>query len=91
MKTIKVTDWNDVPENFTGIVILKNGDKCWIKNKRLHRTDGPAIEYGKGTEVWYLERSDGSKYEGYYINEEPTTKEAAELYGHLFKEETFQE
>lgn len=31
------------------------GDKCWYLNGKLHREDGPAIEYlACGTKTWYL-------------------------------------
>ena len=26
----------------------------WYQNGKLHRTDGPAIEYADGTKFWYL-------------------------------------
>ena len=39
------------------------GTKMWQQNGRLHRTDGPAIEYASGTKEWYqngqLHRTDG--------------------------------
>ena len=33
-----------VPENFTGINILRNGSKFWRLNGQRHRVDGPAVE-----------------------------------------------
>ena len=30
------------------------GDKSWYLNGKLHREDGPAIEYANGTKYWYL-------------------------------------
>ena len=55
MKTIKVESWVDLPDNFTGTVELPNGDKFWYKKKKLHREDGPAIEYNDGSKVWSKE------------------------------------
>ena len=30
------------------------GTKWWFLNGKLHRVDGPAIEYANGTKWWYL-------------------------------------
>jgi hypothetical protein len=30
------------------------GDKYWYLNDKLHRVDGPAIEYANGSKFWYL-------------------------------------
>ena len=32
-----------------------NGDKEWFLNGKLHRVDGPAVEYADGTKHWYLD------------------------------------
>ena len=34
-------------------VIDINGNKKWYKGNKLHRTDGPAIEYADGDKLWY--------------------------------------
>jgi hypothetical protein len=43
------------------------GTKEWRQNGRLHRTDGPAIEYANGTKLWHqnghLHRTDGPAIE----------------------------
>jgi len=31
-----------------------NGSKYWYLNDKLHREDGPAIEYNDGDKYWYL-------------------------------------
>ena len=61
------------------------GDKSWWLNYKLHREDGPAIEYADGCKSWYLngkrhredgpavEYVDGSK--GWYLNGEEVTEE----------------
>lgn len=36
------------PEDFTGIAIWPNGTKAWYVNGKLHRMDGPAVEYPNG-------------------------------------------
>ena len=35
-------------------VIKNDNTKLWFKNNKLDRTDGPAIEWGDGTEQWYI-------------------------------------
>ena len=45
-------------------IVDKNGNKWWYLNGKLHRENGPAIEYADGTKVWYLN-------DNYYGNKEP--------------------
>ena len=44
-----------------------NGDKKWYLNGKLHREDGPAIEWAGGSKYWYLNdklhREDGPAIE----------------------------
>jgi hypothetical protein len=44
------------------------GEKRWFLNGKLHREDGPAVEYPNGTKHWFLNgewhRKDGPAYEG---------------------------
>jgi hypothetical protein len=61
------------------------GDKVWYLEGKLHRTDGPAVEYSNGTKVWYLkgkrhringpavEYSDGAKM--WYLEGKELTEE----------------
>jgi len=66
--------------------------KRWYLNDKLHREDGPAVEYADGTKHWYLNDNlhredgpasvwaDGTKY--WYVNGEQLTalrRENAEL------------
>lgn len=43
------------------------GNKEWYLNDKLHREDGPAIEYANGTKKWFLNgelhRHDGPAFE----------------------------
>jgi hypothetical protein len=59
------------------VKVDNNGDKCWYLNGKLHREDGPAIEYANGDKYWYLNgkrhredgpavESNGSKF--WYLN-----------------------
>ena len=34
--------------------IDKNGNKFYYVNNKLHREDGPAIEYTNGGKEWYI-------------------------------------
>jgi hypothetical protein len=54
MKTIKVRDYSEIPEGFTGIVKYTGGTKEWLLNGELHRTDGPAYEDADCSKQWYL-------------------------------------
>ena len=50
------------------VKVYGNGDKSWYLNDKLHREDGPAIEYSNGYKVWYLNdklhRVDGPAVKG---------------------------
>jgi len=60
------------------VKIHDNGTKEWYLNGKLHREDGPAVEYADGTKFWFLncklhrtdgpaaEYADGTKY--WYLN-----------------------
>ena len=49
-------------ETYT-VKVDTNGDKYWHQDGKLHRTDGPAIEYADGEKHWYQDgkrhRTDG--------------------------------
>jgi hypothetical protein len=61
------------------------GDKSWWLNDKLHREDGPAIEYADGDKFWYLNdklhREDGPAieytkgYKSWYLNGKSMTEE----------------
>ena len=55
--------------NKDGLTIDEYGTKHWYLNGKIHRTDGPAIEYSNGTKCWYLNgerhRTDGPATEYY--------------------------
>ena len=36
------------------VKVYVNGTKEWYLDGKLHRTDGPAIEYSDGYKAWYL-------------------------------------
>ena len=50
-----------------GLEIDKLGHKYWYLEGKLHRVDGPAVEYANGDKYWYLEgerhRTDGPAIE----------------------------
>ena len=47
--------------------IYKNGDEFWYRNGKLHREDGPAVEWTDGSKFWYrngkYHREDGPAIE----------------------------
>lgn len=67
MKTTRMKDYHDMPEDFSGIAEWPNGTKEWYLGGDLHRVDGPAIEQPDGTKEWYsngqLHRVDGPAVE----------------------------
>ena len=50
-----------------GLVISEYGTKYWYRHGKLHREDGPAVEYVNGEKQWYLDdklhRKDGPAIE----------------------------
>ena len=52
------------------VQVTSNENKEWYLNGKLHREDGPAVEYTNGDNYWYLNgklhREDGPAVE--YIN-----------------------
>ncbi len=48
-------------------VVDQSGTKRWYLNGKLHREDGPAVEYANGSKSWYLNgdlhRKDGPAIE----------------------------
>ena len=66
------------------VKISDTGTKYWYLDDKLHREDGPAIEYTSGTKMWYLndkrhrtdgpavECANGSKY--WYLNDKHLTE-----------------
>jgi hypothetical protein len=67
------------------VKVYNNGNKYWSLNGKLHREDGPAVEWSDGTKFWYLNnklhREDGPAIEwadgdtSWYINDERLTEE----------------
>lgn len=71
------------------VKVFEIGDKEWRLTGKLHREDGPAVEYADGTKVWYLngklhredgpavEHVDESKY--WYLNGKELTEQEFNL------------
>ncbi len=53
MNIIKVDSHREIPVDYTGIVLWSDDTKSWYLNGKLHRTDGPAVEYPNGTKIWW--------------------------------------
>ena len=67
------------------VVVYDKGNKFWYLNDKLHREDGPAMEFSDGDRGWYLngkqhredgpavERVNGAKF--WFLNDEEYTEE----------------
>jgi hypothetical protein len=51
------------------------GDKVWFTHDRIHRIDGPAIEYVDGRKSWYLDNNKLTLNEWLDKNQELTDEE----------------
>jgi hypothetical protein len=66
-------------------IMTNDGNKSWFLNGKLHREDGPAVEWNDGSKFWYLNnkrhREDGPAIEWadgdkcWYLNNERLTEE----------------
>jgi len=55
MRVLRPHFFNQIPNNFTGIVEWpKSGEKWWLQNGLLHRLDGPAMEYLDGKKRYWV-------------------------------------
>lgn len=52
---LRIPSEENIPENFTGIVMYPSGTKIWYKERKIHRLDGPAIETPDGEKEWWKE------------------------------------
>ena len=70
MRVVKVKDYKEIPNNYTGIVKYFDRSKYWYLNGSLHREDGPAVKWANGEKHWYLNgkqhREDGPAIEYVY-------------------------
>ena len=67
------------------VKVTDSGDKYWYLDGKLHREDGPAVEYVNGDKPWYLNgerhREDGPAIEYddgsnlWYLNGKKLTEE----------------
>lgn len=83
------------------VKVYPNGYKSWWLNGKLHREDGPAIEWDDGGKEWYLngkyhredgpavEYANGIKY--WYLNGKQVTEEEHRRHTGKIKELTAQE
>ena len=83
------------------VKVFPNGEKQWYLNGKLHREDGPAIEFANGCKHWYskgkLHREDGHAVESarggkyWYLNGKPVTEEEHRRRTNPAKELTLQQ
>jgi len=57
MDILKLDDWDDVPENYTGIVDYDYHIEYYL-NGLLHREDGPAVIYPNNCVYYFLNNND---------------------------------
>jgi len=53
MNHIKVDSWSDIPDTFIGVAEFPDV-KYWLRNREIHREDGPASEWFDGHKQWHL-------------------------------------
>jgi hypothetical protein len=41
-------------KNYTGILLYSSGTKLYYHKGKLHRINGPAVEYANGFKAWYF-------------------------------------
>lgn len=63
---INIDQDSRIPNDFTGMATYPSGTKKYFKDGKLHREDGPAIEWSTGGESWYVNglkhRNDGPSF-----------------------------
>ena len=64
-------DYSRVLHEIEGPAVVFDDDKWWYVDGKLHRIDGPAMEYGSGTKAWYIDDK--------YYSEEDFNKFIAEV------------
>jgi len=52
-KILKIDNWKDLPENYTGIIESPNGI-IYSLNGKIHREDGPAIIWSNGRIEYFV-------------------------------------
>ena len=67
------------------VKVYAGGDKEWYLNGKLHREDGPAVEYSYGTKYWYLNGKEVTKEEVMDPVEEMTIEEICKALGKQVK------
>jgi len=80
------------------VIELPDETKYWYKNNKLHREDGPAVEYSTGNKKWYINgllhrvdgpavEHDGTKY--WYLNGEEIKCSTQEEFERLLRLKAF--
>jgi hypothetical protein len=84
-RTITYDGTNFIIDTQHSASFVIHGNKYWRVGGKLHRTDGPAIEYANGTKKWFFEgklhRIDGPAIEM------ANGTNSWYLYGYLIKKE----
>jgi len=52
MEIIRVGEYSQIPNNFTGVVKFPHGAEIWFQNGEWSRKDGPAITSRSNVKTW---------------------------------------
>ena len=63
------------------VKVYTNGNRFWWLNGKLHREDGPAVEYAYGDKYWYLNGEEVTEEEVMNPAEEMTMEEICKALG----------
>ncbi len=63
------------------VKVYYDGDKSWYLNDKLHREDGPAVEFANGDKYWYLNGKEVTEEEVMNPAEEMTMEEICKALG----------
>jgi len=85
MKTIKLDNWRDLPENYTGITEYPSGTLEYFLNGLFHREDGPAVIWNGGIQKYYINNNDITKEVNNWIKENNIPKVWNKSHKILFK------
>jgi len=65
--------------------VYTDGDKYWYQEGKLHRTDGPAVEFANGTKLWYIEGKEYTKKEFIELLKNDCDGKTVEIDGKKYK------
>ena len=85
MDILKLKDWEDIPENYTGIIEYKNNILEYCLNGKCHREDGPAIIINGSIQKYYINDKNITEEVEEWIKENKIPKDWNNSHKLLFK------